>query len=93
MRLVRRIRHLQLVKQAVVGVHEDRLVRSQGVPHLIGIHTVIDRDGDQFAIIDPKLGLQLLHIGRQLTTILRSVISAAENQDGREAANQFGQLL
>ena len=75
------------------GVHEERPVSSEGGARLRGVHSVIDRDGDHFAIIDPKLGLQLVHVGRQLTTILRSVVSAAKDQDGREATNQFGQLL
>lgn len=79
------VNHLQLVEQFAVGIHQKWPIGAQGIARLIGAHLVINRDGDDFAIIDAELRLQVSHVVRQLTTIFGSEIPAIENENAREA--------
>jgi hypothetical protein len=92
MNRIRSIDHLQFVQQAPVGIHQKGPLGGKGVPRLIGIHSVIHRDGDQFAEIDSHLRLQMRHVVRQLTTIFGSVIASAENNCARETPQKLRQF-
>ncbi len=78
------IDHLQFVEQPAVGIDQKGPLGGQGVPGLIGIRFVICRDGDQFAVINSHLRLQMSHVVRQLTTIFGSVMAPAENKGARK---------
>ncbi len=46
------IRQLQFVEQPAVGIRQKGPLGGQGVAGLIGIHFVIYRNGDQFAVVN-----------------------------------------
>src|SRR3989337_2759499 len=51
------INHLELIKEFTIRIHKKRPIRKESISHFISIDFVINRNGDQFTIIDTHLGL------------------------------------
>jgi len=82
---IRGVDHLQFVKQPAIGIHQKGPISAKGISRLVGVHFIIDRDSDQFAIIDAHLQLQVSDVVRQLATVFRSIITPIKNENTREA--------